>query len=78
MQLASLSTMWMQGRFRRLNEFMAAAGEAGFHCFELSHIVTPEMLGGLEPGACTITSLHAPAPTTSQGQATTWPHATKR
>lgn len=61
-QPAALSTMWMQGRYSRLSDFAQAAQEAGFHRFELSHIVTPDMFEGFYPGDYCVVSLHAPCP----------------
>jgi sugar phosphate isomerase/epimerase len=65
---ASLSTMWMARRFDRLDEFMEAGKRAGFRRFELSHIVTGELLNGLEPGQFEISSLHAPCPNLRRGE----------
>jgi sugar phosphate isomerase/epimerase len=60
--------MWMSGRFARLDEFMQAGVEAGFRRFELSYIVTEELLTGLEPGRFQISSLHAPCPNLRRGE----------
>jgi sugar phosphate isomerase/epimerase len=59
----SLSTMWMQHRFHHVRPFAAEARTLGFDAIELSHIVTPEMVEGLQPGDVAVSSLHYPAPT---------------
>lgn len=60
---AALSTMWMQHRFQRLTDFAAAAQALGFGGIEVSHIVTPEMVGDAELTTLAIRSVHFPAPT---------------
>jgi sugar phosphate isomerase/epimerase len=55
--------MWMQHRFDRLADFAQAALELGFGGIEVSHIVTPEMIGGDDPATLAIRSVHYPAPT---------------
>ncbi len=59
----ALSTMWMQHRFARVSDFAAAARELGFGGIELSHIVTPAMLGDADLRPLAIRSVHFPAPT---------------
>lgn len=60
-QLA-LSTMWMQHRFQRVTDFAAAARDLGFAGIEVSHIVTPAMLGDTAVATLDIRSVHFPAP----------------
>lgn len=60
----ALSTMWLQNRFRSVTGFIAAAREVGFERFELSSVVRPDMVDGLQPGDAEIASLHAPCPST--------------
>jgi sugar phosphate isomerase/epimerase len=60
-QLA-LSTMWMQHRFDRVADFAAAARDLGFSGIEVSHIVTPAMLGDADVAGLGIRSVHFPAP----------------
>ncbi|MEI2690566.1 MAG: TIM barrel protein [Anaerolineae bacterium] len=59
----ALSTMWMQHRFQRVADFAAAALALGFGGIEVSHIVTPAMLGNADPASLRIRSVHFPAPT---------------
>lgn len=61
LQLA-LSTMWMQHRFDNMAEFAAAARALGFGGIEVSHIVTPAILGDADPAVLGIRSVHFPAP----------------
>jgi sugar phosphate isomerase/epimerase len=56
--------MWMQKRFARLTDFFEAARRFGFERFELSSVVTPDMVEGFTPGAAEIASVHAPCPST--------------
>lgn len=58
----ALSTMWMQHRFARLDDFVSAARELGFGGIEVSHIVTDEMIGDADVGTLGIWSVHFPAP----------------
>jgi sugar phosphate isomerase/epimerase len=58
----ALSTMWMQHRFDRVADFAATALELGFGGIEVSHIVTPTMLGDADPASLRIRSVHFPAP----------------
>ncbi len=60
---AALSTMWMQHRFQRLADFAEAAQALGFGGIEVSHIVTPEMIGNTDLATLAIRSVHFPAPT---------------
>lgn len=60
-QLA-LSTMWMQHRFQRVADFAAAVRDLGFGGIEVSHIVTPAMLGDADVASLGIRSVHFPAP----------------
>lgn len=59
----ALSTMWMQHRFQQLVDFAAAARELGFGGIEVSHFVTPAMLGEADLTSLGIRSVHFPAPT---------------
>jgi sugar phosphate isomerase/epimerase len=59
----SLSTMWMQHRFQCIADFAAAARDLGFAGIEVSHIVTPAMLGDTAVATLDIRSVHFPAPT---------------
>jgi len=59
----ALSTMWMQHRYERVADFAAAARELGFGGIEVSHIVTPAMLGDVDVATLGIRSVHFPAPT---------------
>ncbi len=61
-QLA-LSTMWMQKRYRSLGEFFEGASQLGFDRFELSHIVSQEMVDATRFQPETIRGVHAPCPT---------------
>jgi sugar phosphate isomerase/epimerase len=54
--------MWMQHRFDDVRSFAETAQALGFPAVELSHIVTPEMVDGLDPGEIEVASLHYPAP----------------
>ena len=58
----ALSTMWMQHRFARLEDFASAARELGFGGIEVSHIVTNEMIGDTDISTLGIGSVHFPAP----------------
>lgn len=62
MNTLSLSTMWMQHRFERLADFDRAALNLGFGGIEVSHIVTPAMVGDDDPAQLHIRSVHYPAP----------------
>lgn len=57
-----LSTMWMQHRFDRLSEFAATARGLGFAGIEVSHLVTPAMIGDAHVAALGIGAVHFPAP----------------
>ena len=57
-----LSTMWLQKRFDRLNDFFAAGRAMGFRQFEPGAVITPPMLEGVVPGQQLIPSVHAPCP----------------
>lgn len=59
----ALSTMWMQHRFARLDEFALAARKLGFGGIEVSHIVSAEMIGDADLQQLAIRSVHYPAPT---------------
>lgn len=63
LQELTLSTMWMQHRFHRLADFAAAAEELGFGGIEVSHIVTPAMIGDADVTRLNIRAVHFPAPT---------------
>lgn len=58
----SLSSMWMQHRFRRLADFVQASRRLGFGGVEVSHIVTPDMIGAGDVAGMGITAVHFPAP----------------
>lgn len=62
MQKLALSTMWMQHRFTRVADFAAAARALGFGGIEISHIVTPALLGEADVAALGVRSVHFPAP----------------
>lgn len=62
LQPLALSTMWMQHRFDQVAEFAAAARDLGFGGIELSHIVTPAMLEGVDLPKLGVRSVHFPAP----------------
>jgi sugar phosphate isomerase/epimerase len=59
----ALSTMWMQHRLDRVADFAVAARDLGFGGIEVSHIVTPAMLGNADVATMNIRSVHFPAPT---------------
>jgi len=58
----ALSTMWMQHRFDHVRPFAVAAQALGFGGIELSHVVIPAMVEGLQPGEVHVVSVHYPAP----------------
>ena len=58
----ALSTMWMQHRFVHVADFAAAARDLGFGGIEVSHIVTPAMMGDVDVATLGIHSVHFPAP----------------
>lgn len=58
----ALSTMWMQHRFEHVQPFATAVRALGFSGIELSHVVTPAMVEGLQAGKVHVVSLHYPAP----------------
>jgi sugar phosphate isomerase/epimerase len=58
----ALSAMWMQHRFDRVADFAAAVRDLGFGGIEVSHIVTPAMLGDVDVATLGIRSVHFPAP----------------
>ena len=58
----ALSTMWMQHRFARLDDFASTARALGFGGIEVSHIVTDEMIGDADVSTLGIWSVHFPAP----------------
>ena len=58
----ALSTMWMQHRFARLDDFTLTARELGFGGIEVSHIVTDAMIGDADVSTLGIWSVHFPAP----------------
>ena len=64
MKPASLSTMWLAGRFARLADFVPAGSKLGFSWFELNYQVTPEILGDVRPGQVPTSSVHYPCPRT--------------
>ena len=64
----SLSTMWMQHRADRVAAWWEEVQALGFQHIELSHIVTPSMLDGLQPDRVRISSVPLP------GADTTHPH----
>lgn len=55
--------MWMQHRAERVRLWWEQVQALGFAQIELSHIVTPAMLDGLQRGDVPISSVHFPAPT---------------
>lgn len=59
----ALSTMWLQQRAAHVAPWWQEVQALGFPQVELSHIITPTMLSGLEPGALPVSSVHFPAPT---------------
>jgi sugar phosphate isomerase/epimerase len=54
--------MWMQHRFARLADFVSAARALGFGGVEISHIVTPGMIGDADVSQLGAWSVHFPAP----------------
>ncbi len=58
----SLSTMWAQGRFKHMAEFVAKARELGFTHVEASSSLSREMLDELMETSVPISSVHAPCP----------------
>lgn len=63
LQNLALSTMWMQHRFTQVADFAAAARALGFGGIEISHIVTPALLGEADVTTLGVRSVHFPAPT---------------
>lgn len=59
---ASLSTMWANGRFPSLGDFLVAAPRLGFSTIELNHQVTAAMLAGIELKSARFSSVHEPCP----------------
>ena len=55
--------MWMQHRAERVLPWWEQVRALGFAQIELSHIVTPAMLEGLQAGDISVSSVHFPAPT---------------
>jgi len=55
--------MWMQHRAGHVREWWEQVRGLGFEQIELSHIITPAMIAGLEPGEIPVSSVHFPAPT---------------
>jgi len=67
----SLSTMWAQGRFHHLGDFVQAVRRLGFPRIEINYTVAPQGLDELlEMGDAIFPSLHAPVPRvkTSRGR----------
>lgn len=64
MKPASLSTMWLAGRFSHLSQFVRAGLEMGFPWFELNYQVTPQILGDARPDQVPVSSVHHPCPRT--------------
>ncbi len=59
----SLSTMWAQGRFQHLGDFVAAVGRMGFDGIEINYTVEPQGLEELlANGNGTYPSFHSPVP----------------
>ncbi|MDP2950036.1 MAG: TIM barrel protein, partial [Chloroflexota bacterium] len=59
----SLSTMWAQGRFHHLGDFVQAVRRLGFPRIEINYTVAPQGLDELlEAGDAIFPSLHAPVP----------------
>jgi sugar phosphate isomerase/epimerase len=54
--------MWMQHRFARLADFAAVARDVGFGGIEVSHIITPAMIGDADVAGMGIRAVHFPAP----------------
>ncbi len=80
MQPLSLSTMWIQRRFDRLQPFFEAGYAMGFTAFEFSHILYPPFFEGIEPGRHPIVAVHdpCPRPTTDPGQLSALDEAERR
>jgi sugar phosphate isomerase/epimerase len=59
----SLSTMWAQGRFQRLGDFVATARRLGFNGIEINYTVEPQGLAELlADGDGAYPSFHSPVP----------------
>jgi len=58
----SLSTMWAQGRFKHMAEFVEKAREFGFAQIEAHSSLSPEMLNEIIETAVSISSVHCPCP----------------
>jgi len=64
----SLSTMWAQGRFQRLGEFVAAVRRMGFGGIEVNYTVDPRGLEELlADGDGAYPSFHSPVPMVKAG-----------
>jgi sugar phosphate isomerase/epimerase len=59
----SLSTMWAQGRFKHMTEFVVKARDFGFTQIEAHSSLSPEMLDELIETSAPISSIHSPCPT---------------
>jgi len=59
----SLSTMWAQGRFKHIAEFVEKAQKFGFTQIEAHSSLSPEMLDELVKTGVPISSIHSPCPT---------------
>ena len=64
----SLSTMWAQGRFQRLGDFVATARRLGFGGIEINYTVEPQGLAELlATGDGAYPSFHSPVPRVKAG-----------
>ncbi len=59
---ASLSSMWMMGRFHDLNECLAEINRIGFKSVELNHQVDSRTLASVDLRQCTFSGIHEPCP----------------
>ena len=70
----SLSTMWAQGRFQNLGEFVAAVRRMGFGGIEINYTVDPRGLAELlADGDGAYPSFHSPVPMVKAGDGR-WSH----
>lgn len=59
---ASLSTMWAKQNFPTLEDFATAGRRMGFVQVELNHEINSALLGGIDLGAWSFSSVHEPCP----------------
>jgi HAD superfamily hydrolase (TIGR01549 family) len=59
---ASLSSMWMMGRFHDLNECLAEIKRIGFKSVELNHQVDSRALSKVDLHKCNFSGIHEPCP----------------